>query len=93
MGIQIMTREHLGIISARRFPLIIIVTKIDIAPDNVLNDTINNLEKLIKAAKKTPLHINENTPINIFKKLIPIIKVSNVNVKKKYYIIDLETDK
>ena len=108
MGIQKMTREHLGIISALQFPIIIIVTKIDIAPDNVLNDTINNLEKLIKAAKKTPLHIDANIPVNIFKKFIPIIKVSNVNgtgidilrtylsklnVKKKYSIIDLESQK
>ena len=36
MGVQRMTREHLGIALALNVPLFVVVTKVDIAPDHIL---------------------------------------------------------
>jgi elongation factor 1-alpha len=35
MGVQMMTKEHIGISLALKLPLFIVITKIDIAPENV----------------------------------------------------------
>jgi GTPase len=50
MGVSRMTKEHLGIALALKIPLFVILTKIDIAPENVLDDTISTLKKLLKSA-------------------------------------------
>ena len=39
MGVSRMTKEHLGITLALKIPLFIVITKIDIAPKNVYEDT------------------------------------------------------
>lgn len=36
MGIKKMTKEHLGIAFALNIPLFIVVTKVDICPENIL---------------------------------------------------------
>jgi len=43
MGVSKMTKEHLGITVALKIPFFIVVTKIDIAPDNVFQDTMATL--------------------------------------------------
>ena len=43
MGVSRMTREHIGITLALKIPLFIVITKIDIAPKNVYDETLNTL--------------------------------------------------
>jgi len=86
MGIQRMTREHLGIALALRVPVFIVITKIDIAPENKYKESMQQLCKLLKssAAKKLPLVIREADDIVAAASSIasdrvcPIFTVSNV---------------
>lgn len=56
-GIQRMTREHLGIALALHVPVFIVVTKIDMTPEPIYKQSMQQLCKLLKssAAKKLPL--------------------------------------
>jgi len=56
-GFQRMTREHLGIALALKVPVFFVVTKIDIAPDNVFTENMHSLCRLLKsnAVKLQPL--------------------------------------
>jgi GTPase len=49
MGVSRMTKEHLGISLALKVPIFIVITKIDIAPANVYEDTKNTLVKILKS--------------------------------------------
>lgn len=59
MGVVGMTKEHLGISLALRVPVFIVVTKIDMAPPNILKETVNQLEKVLKSpgCRKIPIHV------------------------------------
>lgn len=48
MGVSRMTKEHLGISLALKIPIFIVITKIDIAPTNVFDETKNTLLKILK---------------------------------------------
>ena len=48
MGVLKMTREHLGITLGMNIPFFIVVTKIDLAPENVLTRTISDIFDLFK---------------------------------------------
>ena len=43
MGVSRMTKEHLGITLALKIPLFIVITKIDIAPESVYQETLKTL--------------------------------------------------
>jgi elongation factor 1-alpha len=60
-GISDMTIEHLAILSFMNIPLIVVITKIDIAPDDKYKKTINKLIKYFRhpRIKKTPVLIND----------------------------------
>jgi GTPase len=49
MGVSRMTREHLGISLALGIPIYIVVTKIDIAPKQVYDETIATLTKILES--------------------------------------------
>ena len=51
MGVLKMTREHLGIIKALNIPFFIVLTKIDICPENVLERTQREITKLVRFMK------------------------------------------
>ncbi len=104
MGIQKMTLEHLNICLSFRIPLLIIFTKIDLAPTDVLNTNLAEIQKLLKRNDKQPLLINNETDLlnnamNLYNirsnNLVPILKVSNVtgqglnNLKKILYDLPL----
>lgn len=61
-GVLPMTREHLGILLYMKIPFIIVVTKVDIAPKNVYERTMEAIDKIIKIPKfkKKPLKINSD---------------------------------
>ena len=55
MGVLHMTKEHFKLAHALNIPIIFVVTKIDICPENILHDTMSKINKLIKQGyKKTP---------------------------------------
>jgi GTPase len=53
MGITRMTKEHLGITLALKMPFFIVLTKIDLCPENIFKENIDNLFKILKST-----HVN-----------------------------------
>lgn len=49
MGVSRMTREHLGISLALGVPIFFVVTKIDIAPKEIYDQTMETLVKIMKS--------------------------------------------
>jgi GTPase len=84
-GISLMTREHMNICIVLKIPFIIVVTKIDIAPENVLKENMMKLNKMIRnRLQKIPYRIKTECDIfNAIKNIksdciIPIFQISNV---------------
>ena len=81
-----MSREHLGIALALNVPVMVVVTKIDICPPNILEQTIQQITRILKspAARKLPIFIrNREECVNtatqfVSQRLCPIFQVSNV---------------
>ena len=48
-GISIMTKEHFNLSRALNIPVIIIINKIDMCPENILNNTLQDLNKLVNS--------------------------------------------
>lgn len=86
MGVVGMTREHLGLALALNVPVFVVVTKVDMCPANVLEETLALLQKILKSpgCRKMPLLVsNEDdvvvTAANfISDRICPIFQVSNV---------------
>lgn len=84
MGVSRMTREHLSIVIALKIPFIIVITKTDLAPKNVYNETVSDIYKSID--RRDPLNLKPQfigkkyKDINIYTKY-PIISVSNKSGK------------
>lgn len=88
MGVSKMTREHLGISLALGVPLFVVVTKVDIAPAAVYEETIAMLNKILKSpqAGKNPVVVRrgETVDVSVYAKampdkvICPIFSVSNV---------------
>ena len=51
MGVSLMTREHFLLTLILKLPFIIVITKMDLAPKNVLENTIADLKQLINRYK------------------------------------------
>jgi len=56
-GFQRMSREHLGIVLSLGIPFFFVITKVDIAPTNVFEDNVAQLQKIAKskAVGKVPM--------------------------------------
>jgi GTPase len=86
MGLNHMTREHIGLCLNLKIPFIILVTKIDIVPDNILEETMQKINNMCKnRARKIPYIIkNTSDIINVVKNIksdsiVPIMQISNVS--------------
>lgn len=86
MGVSRMTREHLLLTFILKLPFIVIITKIDIAPKNVLENTLSDLDKLIRKYKPdhTFVFLESSDDFKMFpkghlneRKEVPYLKVSN----------------
>lgn len=75
MGINKMTREHFYLAKTLNLPIIFIINKIDICPENIINETYNNLKKLVR-------NITQNT-----KKLYIIENETLVNNKDNHKLL------
>ncbi|KAF1962090.1 hypothetical protein CC80DRAFT_399805 [Byssothecium circinans] len=85
-GLVGMSKEHLGIALALNVPVMVVITKIDICPPQILEQTITQLTKILKSpgARKIPIFIkNREECINtatqfVSHRICPIFQVSNV---------------
>ena len=92
MGVQRMTREHLCIVLALKIPFYVVLTKIDICPENVYKETLETVVKILKSPSVNRLPIIIKTVLSTFKteeavktsqcirsdRICPIFSVSNV---------------
>ena len=68
MGVIGMTKEHYQLTLALKVPCFFVITKIDMCPPNVLEQTLNILKKMLKApgSKKIPFLItNEDDVVGV----------------------------
>mmetsp|Transcript_521 Transcript_521/g.1784 ORF Transcript_521/g.1784 Transcript_521/m.1784 type:complete len:553 (+) Transcript_521:333-1991(+) len=84
MGVLRMTKEHLSIALALKVPVFVVVTKIDIAPEHVREQTISQIMRLFKSSRKMPVLIKKDDQVSMAAKnmvndrVVPIFTVSNV---------------
>jgi len=85
-GIIGMSKEHLGIALALNVPVMVVITKIDICPPQILEQTITQITRLLKIpeVRKIPIFIkNHEDCINtatqfVSQRICPIFQISNV---------------
>ena len=85
MGVQRMTKEHLGIVISLGIPFFIVFTKIDIAPKEVKDKTINTFTTILRTGlQKTVFNVKSKDEAAFAAKdisggnLVPIFQVSTV---------------
>ena len=87
-GIQRMTKEHLGVVLGLKIPIIIVITKIDMAPKNILKETIQSVKNIFHKRNMKTMTVNDTADIKImkefyksgnYKSIIPIFKISSVS--------------
>ncbi|KAL8763693.1 MAG: hypothetical protein Q9184_000588 [Pyrenodesmia sp. 2 TL-2023] len=85
-GLIGMSKEHLGIALALNVPVMVVITKIDICPPQILQQTITQLTRILKSqgARKIPIFIKdreetvETAAQFVSQRICPIFQVSNV---------------
>jgi len=83
MGISKMTREHLGISWALDMPIIVVFTKLDLAPEEIYQENMKKLTKILKAVNKVPVQIKTENDVEKIKdkmaagKITPVFSTSN----------------
>ena len=85
-GLIGMSKEHLGIALALNVPVMVVITKIDICPPQILEQTITQLTRILKSpgARKIPVFIknHEQTVTTatqfVSQRICPVFQVSNV---------------
>ncbi|EFW99856.1 GTP-binding protein [Grosmannia clavigera kw1407] len=85
-GLVGMSREHLGIALALNVPVLVIVTKIDICPPQVLTETLKQITQVLRSpgARKVPVLIRSRADCvgtaaqMVSPRICPVFQVSNV---------------
>ncbi|CAI9739515.1 GTP-binding protein 1-like [Octopus vulgaris] len=85
-GVVGMTKEHLRLALALNVPVFVVVTKIDMCPPNVMQDTMKLLQRMLKSSgcRKIPVLVQNKdnvvcTATNFTsERMCPIFQVSNV---------------
>ncbi|OLL23103.1 GTP-binding protein 1 [Neolecta irregularis DAH-3] len=85
-GLVGMSKEHLGLALALNVPVFVVITKIDMCPPNVLEQTIKQLTRILKSpgCRKIPIYINSMTEVVstashfVSERVCPIFQISNV---------------
>ena len=87
MGVQRMTKEHLGLAVNLALPSFVVITKIDISPEHVRQQTLQVITRILKsgaAGRKMPMVVKTEDDVVTAarevgnKKMVPIFFVSNV---------------
>ena len=65
MGVNNITREHFNLARVLQLPIIFVINKIDICPENIINETLRDLRKMVKSKKCgiKPLEVVENNEL------------------------------
>ncbi len=85
-GLIGMSKEHLGIALALNVPVMVVITKIDICPPHILEQTIKQITGILKSpgARKIPIFIKNREDCistatqSVSQRICPIFQVSNV---------------
>lgn len=66
MGVQKMTKEHIGLCLFLKIPFFIVLSKVDMAPQNKYDETLDELRKILrhKLLNKFPIEITDKTSQN-----------------------------
>jgi len=86
MGVTRMTKEHLGLALALKIPIVVLITKVDMAPDNIKKETVSEICRILKmrGVRKMPMNINTEEDLMTAVKsvqndtVVPIFEVSSV---------------
>ncbi|XP_067998560.1 GTP-binding protein 1 isoform X2 [Melanerpes formicivorus] len=86
-GIVGMTKEHLGLALALNVPVFVVVTKIDMCPANILQETLKLLQRLLKSpgCRKIPVLVQSKDDVIVTasnfssERMCPIFQISNVS--------------
>lgn len=86
-GIIGMTKEHLGLALALNVPVLVVVTKIDMCPPNILDATMKHLAKTLKSpgCRKIPMFIKNMEDVAVTaqnfvsERICPIFQISSVS--------------
>jgi GTPase len=84
MGHTHMTIEHINLCLTYKIPFIVLVTKVDMSPPNILAKTHEDINKLLKERGRTCFHVKTTEDmINMSQQLkedviVPIMEISNV---------------
>lgn len=106
MGVSGMTKEHLGIALALRVPVFLVVTKIDMCPDNILKETMQQIKKVLKSpgCRKIPVIVRNEDDVVVAarnfvsERIAPVFCVSNVTgqnlelLRKFLNLLPIRTD-
>ena len=83
-GVLKMTREHFSIILALNIPVMIVVTKIDMAQGDIIQQTLKKIQKMVinmcrKRKMKRTIHMvnSEEDYVELTPDVIPLFQVSN----------------
>lgn len=63
MGLAEITSAHLGLCLILKIPLFVVLTKIDIAPKNVYEETVDKIKEVMRnpAVSRIPVFIRKGT--------------------------------
>lgn len=86
MGVLRMTKEHLAVALALKVPVFVVITKIDISPGHILDNTREHICKLLKSpgARKLPVLVKSISDVSMASqnivndRIVPIFEVSSV---------------
>ncbi|KAL1673923.1 P-loop containing nucleoside triphosphate hydrolase protein [Schizophyllum commune] len=93
-GLIGMSKEHLAIALALNVPVVVCITKIDMTPANVLQETIKQVSKILisPGCRKTPVFVESiETAVELAStyarnRLCPIFRLSNVDGRGLDYV-------
>jgi GTPase len=94
LGLSRMTKEHLGIALALNLPFMVVVTKVDMVPEETLKQTLSDLTKLLSAnvVGKKPLIIDYDDKKEEIEDDKLIAETKDLTVKTEFKLSDKEEE-
>jgi GTPase len=94
MGVMEMTKEHIVLAYLHKIPMTIVITKIDIAPEQKLQHTMAVIKNLLKSVNYQVLVIKSKADLDFYRRqtsrdLVPIIMISNVKGTNLEFLTEL----
>jgi GTPase len=80
MGIQKMTKEHIALCLFLKIPFFVVLTKVDMCPQNKYEETLDELRRILKhkLLNKFPIEINDKTSENELIKTAELMPSGNI---------------